>query len=92
MEYLVLGKAIVAPSEPNLLEVLTDSENALLFDGRTAEGLESVLTRLSEDEALRRRLAIGASATIEKLQLTWIANARKVTALAEKAVNVDANE
>lgn len=81
MEYLVLGKAIVAPREPNLLEVLTDGDNALLFDDTTTGSFESALTQLCTNEDLRRRLAIGARSTIVRLDLTWLGNAKKVVDL-----------
>lgn len=82
MEYLVLGKAIVAPAEPNLQEVLSNERNALLFDGRAQGGLEAALNRLCIDAALRDRLSTGARETIERLDLTWAGNARRVVELA----------
>lgn len=82
MEYLVLAKAVVAPREPNLLEVLTDGQNALLFDDKTPGSFEAALTRLCADTALRARLAQGAYDTIERLDLTWLGNARRVVTLA----------
>jgi len=82
MEYLVLAKAIVAPREPNLLEVLDDDRNALLFDGRDPGGLAQALSRLCADPALRERLGRGAEETIERLGLTWDGNAARVEALA----------
>ena len=81
-EYLALGKAIVAPRQPNIEEVLTDGANALLFDAADPRGLEGALTRLCADAALRRRLAAGAAATIGRLGLTWQANAQRIAALA----------
>lgn len=83
MEYLVLGKAIVAPREPNLLEVLTDDLNACLFDSAAPGGFEQALTRLCADVPLRERLAHGARDTITRLDLTWAGNARRVVALAQ---------
>lgn len=83
MEYLVLGKAIVAPSEPNLLEILVDNENAIMFDGISTDGLEKALDTLCTDAALRERLADGARATIGRLNLTWDGNARRVVSLAK---------
>lgn len=83
MEYLVLGKAIVAPDTPNLREVLIDGKNALLFDGATPGALEAALARLCMDAELRRDLSAGAQATIARLDLTWMGNARRVIALAE---------
>lgn len=84
MEYLYLGKAIVAPSEPNLMEVLTNNENALLFDARRADGLEKVLETLCADSSLRQRLSAGARQTIDTLKLTWRGNAAKVIDLVVK--------
>lgn len=83
MEYLVLGKAVVAPATPNLQEVLTDNVNALMFDPAQPGALEGALTRLSSDASLRQRLAQGAANTIDRLELTWAGNARRVIALAE---------
>ena len=83
MEYLVLGKAVVAPATPNLQEVLTDDINALMFEQALPGALESALTRICTDTSLRQRLAQGAADTIDRLDLTWIGNARRVTALVE---------
>ena len=81
MEYLVLGKAIVAPDMPNIREILNDGENAVLFDEKEPGSLEAALTRVCSEAALRERLAVNASATIDRLQLTWLGNARRVAAL-----------
>lgn len=82
MEYLELGKAVVAPSTPNLREVLTDDDNALLFDESVPGVLQQALTRLCADEALRDRLSKAAHETITRRDLTWAGNARRVVALA----------
>ena len=84
MEYLYLGKAIVAPAEPNLMEVLTHDENALLFDARRADGLEKALETLCADSKLRQRLSAGARQTIDTQRLTWRGNAAKVIDLVAK--------
>lgn len=86
MEYLMLGKAVVAPRAPNLLEVLTDGENACMFDSDDANGLPGALTRVCADGVLRARLAEGARQSIDRLDLTWDGNARRVVALAEMAI------
>ncbi|OWQ93069.1 glycosyltransferase WbuB [Roseateles aquatilis] len=82
-EYLALGKAIVAPRQPNIEEVLDDDVNALLFDPAEAGALETLLARLASDAALRRRLGEGAHATIGRLHLTWLGNAQRVVALGQ---------
>ncbi len=81
-EYLALGKAVVGPRQPNLEEVLTDGDNALLFDPQRPGGLEAALTALSRDDALRARIAAGSARTITRLGLTWHANAACAVRLA----------
>ena len=83
-EYLALGRAIVAPDQPNIREVLDDGVNALLFDPEAPDGLTRAIERLSVDAALRGRLAAGARATIERRGLTWARNAERVTGLFEE--------
>lgn len=82
-EYLALGKAVIGPRQPNLEEILTHGENALLFDGDRAGALEEVLTTLCHDAALRARLGEAARQTIGRLGLTWDANAAKVVRLSQ---------
>ena len=82
-EYLALGKAIVAPRQPNIEEVLDDELNALLFEPSQAGALEALLARLASDEALRQRLGEGARSTIARLHLTWHGNAERVVALGQ---------
>lgn len=83
MEYLVMGKAIVAPDAPNLKEILSNGINALLFDHTRGGSFEEVLTALCVDQDLRFRLAREAKETINKLDLTWLGNARRVVSLVE---------
>lgn len=85
IEYLALGKAIVAPNQPNIAEVLSDDVNALLFEPGDAAGLERSLARLAHEPALRQRLGDGARDTIHRMQLTWAGNARKAVGLAVRA-------
>jgi glycosyltransferase involved in cell wall biosynthesis len=87
MEYLVLGKAIVAPTTPNLLEILSDGTNAAMFDESQHGSLQATLTSLCRDSGLRDRLAEAARQTIDDLQLTWIGNARRVVALANSRIS-----
>jgi len=82
-EYMAAGLAVLAPAQPNLLEVLADEENALLFPPGDAAGLAAGLARLAGDAQLRRRLGQGARATVVERDLTWRANARRVAAAVE---------
>ena len=74
-------RATSKAATPTLQEVLTDNVNALLFDEAEAGALERTLGRLCHDTALRERLAQGAADTIDRLELTWLGNARKAVAL-----------
>lgn len=81
-EYLALGKAVLAPRTPNIEEVLSHNDNALLFDPAADGAFEAALCRLADDASLRTRLADRARATIIEQGLTWHANAGRVVALA----------
>lgn len=83
-EYLALGKAIVAPAQANISEILTDDGNALLFDPDDGDGLSLALERLCGDAPLRRRIADQARATIGARGLTWRANAERAVGLFDK--------
>ena len=81
-EYLALGKAVLAPRVPNIMEILSDGDNALLFDVDSDESFAAALGRLADDAALRRHLAERARATIGEMGLTWRGNAQRVAAMA----------
>jgi glycosyltransferase involved in cell wall biosynthesis len=81
-EYLALGKAIVAPRQPNIEEVLEHGHNALLFDPKESGSIERSLSRLCRDGELRQRIGAAAIATIALRNLTWEGNAQRVIALA----------
>jgi glycosyltransferase involved in cell wall biosynthesis len=85
-EYMALGRAIIAPDQPNLREVLTDGSNALLFAPDDPVSLASALSALIVEPDLRRRLGAAAARTVEDLDLTWDGNARKIAAAMEAAV------
>ena len=81
-EYLQLGRAIVAPDVDAIREILTDGQDALLFDPAAQHGLEAALLRLCEDAPLRARLGGAGPDTIRSRSLTWSRNAERVVALA----------
>jgi glycosyltransferase involved in cell wall biosynthesis len=85
-EYLALGRAVVAPNQPNIREILQDGDNALLFDAQDPAGLVRAIRSLVRDAALRERLAVRAGATIAEQNLTWRGNAQRVAELAGRLV------
>ena len=77
-EYMALGRAIVAPDQPNIREILTDSRDALLFTPGDSADFVDAIARLAADGTLRARIAAGAVETLEKRDLTWRSNAARV--------------
>mgnify|MGYP002778077750 CR=1 FL=1 len=78
IEYLACGKTILAPAQPNITELLEHDRNALLFDDADDNAFSDALQRLCGDASLRARLAAEAGATIDRLRLTWLDNARRI--------------
>lgn len=80
-EYMALGKAIIAPNRANICEILTDGEDALLFDPEAESAFTEQLATLCFDSQLRTQLGLAAAATIDRKKLYWQENARRVTNL-----------
>lgn len=82
-EYMALGRAIAAPSTPNIREILNDTE-AMLFDPADPGAFRRAIESLCSDAALRVRLGTAARAAIERHGLTWANNALRITGLFEE--------
>jgi glycosyltransferase involved in cell wall biosynthesis len=83
-DYMAAGRAIVAPDQPNIREILTDGETALLFDPARADGVWTAVLRLAGDAGLRGRLGGAARAEIERRRYTWAGNAARLVAWAAR--------
>ena len=81
LEYLALGKAIVSPAQPNIMKILTDNNNAVLFAPDNAIGLAIAVDLLCNDPSLRLRIGNRAHETILEKQPTWEKNAKQVVCL-----------
>jgi glycosyltransferase involved in cell wall biosynthesis len=77
-EYMAAGKAIVAPDQPNIREVLSDGETALLFDAAEAGAMWRAISRLAADATLRGTLGAGARGAIGRRDYTWRGNAERI--------------
>ena len=84
LDYLAAGRAVVAPDRANLREVLADGENAQLFDPAREGAFDEALERVAAAPELRARLGAKGRATIDRLGLTWDANAARVVSLFER--------
>jgi glycosyltransferase involved in cell wall biosynthesis len=83
-EYMAAGKAIVAPDQANIREILAPDADAILFDPARPDDMARAILRLAADPALRERLGTAARLTIDARRLTWRANAERITALAQR--------
>jgi glycosyltransferase involved in cell wall biosynthesis len=81
-EYMAAGRAIVAPDQPNIREILTDGETALLFDPAETGSVWRAIQRLVADPDLRRRLGEAARAEIARRDYTWERNAERIAEMA----------
>ncbi|MEF8982858.1 glycosyltransferase family 4 protein [Thiohalorhabdus sp.] len=80
-EYLAMARPVVAPRKPNITEVVSDGEQALLFRPGSTDELTKTLQRLHADPDLRSRLGRAGARLIEERGYYWEANAQKVTEL-----------
>jgi len=79
-EYMAGGRAIVAPEQPNIREILSDGETAILFNPADPAALWRAIRRLAVDPQLRERLGRAARLALEARDYTWQANAARITA------------
>ncbi|WP_428662845.1 glycosyltransferase family 4 protein [Reyranella sp.] len=86
-EYMAAGRAIIAPDQPNIREVLEQGRTALLFDPASPETMWQAVETLARDSALRARLGTAAREEILQRDFTWAGNACRVVALAERALD-----
>lgn len=83
-EYMALARAIVAPSSPNIREVLENGRDAALFPPADEAAFFQRLDALAGDAEMRARLGAAARAKLLRENLTWAGNAARVEAIAEK--------
>jgi glycosyltransferase involved in cell wall biosynthesis len=77
-DYMAARRAIVAPDQPNIREILTDGQTALLFDPTQPDAVWRAVLRLASDASLRAKLGAAAHAAIEQRGYTWGDNAAKL--------------
>jgi len=85
-EYMALGRAIVAPNQPNIREILTHERDALLFAPDDTEAMRRAIIRLAADPALRARLGSAARQALLDRDYTWRGNARRVASMMSRGL------
>jgi glycosyltransferase involved in cell wall biosynthesis len=76
-EYWAMGKAVIAPSVPPVVEVLRDGETGLLIRPGDADGMARHILALAEDGALRTRLGEAGRRCVLSAH-TWDRNAEAI--------------
>ncbi len=66
IECMACGKAIAAPRQENIAELLEDGSEALLFQPGDVESLAGALEQVVTDPGLRRRLGADARAAVRR--------------------------
>jgi glycosyltransferase involved in cell wall biosynthesis len=84
-DYMAAGRAIVAPDQPNIREILDHGRTALLFDPDRPGAMWEAIARLLADLTLRQQLGTAARAELERRDFTWHGNAARIVAWAQQA-------
>ena len=84
-DYMAAGRAIVAPDQPNIREILAHDRTALLFDPDRPGAMWDAIARLLADPALRTRLGTAARAELQARDYTWAGNAARIVEWAREA-------
>jgi glycosyltransferase involved in cell wall biosynthesis len=82
IEYMAMGKALVAPNTPNIRDIVTHEEDGILFYPQKVDDLIQKLLFLIGDCHLRGRLGFNARSKIES-RYTWQRNAKHVVSIIE---------
>lgn len=83
LEYMALGKAIVAPRQENIQELLREGSEARYFVPGDAAGLAAALSELVEDREKALSLGRRARSAIFERGYLWSVNARRVVEMME---------
>ncbi|HEV8014149.1 MAG TPA: glycosyltransferase family 4 protein [Stellaceae bacterium] len=86
-DYMAAGKAIVAPDQPNIRELVSHEKSALLFDPQHKNAMIDAILRCAADSGLRRRLGAAARRQIDERGFTWRDNGRRVAALGASLID-----
>jgi glycosyltransferase involved in cell wall biosynthesis len=81
IEYMGMGKCIVAPDQPNIREIINANVNGYLFETEIKDSFQQILLRLISNPQLRNATAQNAFKTIFDRGLLWHSNANKILSL-----------
>ena len=78
IEYMAAGKAIVAPAQTNVEELIVHGQNGLLFEPHDWKDFTSQVKRLIDNRNLLKEIGRAARETVWNRHLTWTDNAQRV--------------
>jgi glycosyltransferase involved in cell wall biosynthesis len=84
LEYMALGKCIVAPRQENVQELLREGEEAQFFKPWDAESMMEALNRAVLDPEKARLMGERARRAIDERGYLWSSNARRVVQIAQE--------
>ncbi len=85
-EYMRSSLAIIAPDQPNIREILTDGEDALLFSPDDEYSSAEKIRKLVKEPTLRKKLGRAARSSIDTNGFTWRQNAIKIIEIASDVI------
>jgi glycosyltransferase involved in cell wall biosynthesis len=81
LEYMGLAKAIIAPRQENIEELVEDGRTALLFTPGNSESLSQALNNFCVHPELRLELGTNAARDIHERGLLWESNAARIAGM-----------
>jgi glycosyltransferase involved in cell wall biosynthesis len=78
LAYMAARRAIVAPDQPNIREILRDGDTALLFDPGRAGAMWAAVARLAANASLRARLGAAARSELGRRNYPWRGKAGRI--------------
>ena len=81
VEYMAMGRCIVAPDQPNIRELLRDGEDSRLFPPDDFGALIKLVAELAKSKSERESLGRRALASAQRQNLTWDHNAKRTVEL-----------
>jgi len=90
IEYMAMGKCIVAPDQPNIREIIGDRVNGILFRKEDKKSLSEVLKMVIDDKQMRETVASRAYESVFERGYLWRVNAMRALELLslKEAINV----
>ena len=77
LEYMAMERAVAAPRQPNIEDIIDDGVDGVLFAAQDVADLTRVLARLAVDDALRLSLGRNARIKVER-ERNWVNNATRL--------------